>query len=70
MFEGIIEFIVRVLFEGMLLEGVGGLLRVTGALLRWPFHRGRIYIQVLRSGGNGWTGLLFWSIMLIMVIAA
>jgi hypothetical protein len=58
--EVIAQIVVEVIFQGIIVEGVGGLLRVTGALLRWPFKRGMSYKQVLRAGGNGWTGLLFF----------
>jgi uncharacterized protein involved in cysteine biosynthesis len=66
--EAIIEFIVQVLFEGLIMEGVVGLLRVIGALVRWPFQKGRTYIQVLREDGNGWTGLLTIIVLILLVV--
>lgn len=70
MLGAIVEFIAQVVVEGLLVEGVGTLFRVTGALLRWPFLRGRSYLQVLREGGNGWIGLAFYAVLILFLATA
>lgn len=68
--EALLELIGRILVDVVIEGVVHPVLRGLGALVRWPFHRGKRYKQVLGLSGNSWIGVPVLIGLIVVLVAA